>query len=131
MGIWRTALFGTAILAACRYGRGLIGQPERRPPDGLSAVFATREQADLAIEHLVQQHRVDRSFIFVQPVGEQNSVGTEASGGDHASGENGSRHRSDNPLQGEIEVTVPTDRNNQAMVTRALRDAGARRIATL
>jgi hypothetical protein len=60
-------------------------------------------------------------------VGEENSAGEAVSGGDHASGDAGSRDRGDARHRGAIEVTVPIG-ENVAALKRVLRDAGARRI---
>ncbi|EXS69313.1 hypothetical protein [Sphingobium sp. Ant17] len=37
--------------------------------------FATRQQAELAVERLVQEHGFERDDIFVSARGEQNSAG--------------------------------------------------------
>jgi hypothetical protein len=124
----RKALFGAAIFGAYRYVRSLVSGPAHRTHDGLSAVFSTREQADLAVERLVQEHRVDRTFIYVEPLGDRNSAGTQISGGDHASGEAGSQDRSDGSLHGAIQVTVPLGQDNKAILTNALREAGAKQV---
>jgi hypothetical protein len=47
----------------------------------IKAVFETREAADLAVEHLVQQHGVSRPDIFVQSTTDQNTAGVRPSGG--------------------------------------------------
>lgn len=49
-----------------------------------SATFKTREAADLAIEHLVQQHGISRADNFVQSKDARNTAGTMPSGGDAA-----------------------------------------------
>ena len=38
----------------------------------------TREQAELAVEHLVQEHGFERTDIFVSPEGDDNSAGETA-----------------------------------------------------
>lgn len=50
------------------------------------AVFQTREAADHAIEHLVQQHGLNRADIFAEAQGDDNTAGTRPSGGDAAKG---------------------------------------------
>jgi hypothetical protein len=125
----RTALIGAAIAGLYRYLKPRLSAPARRTYDGLSAIFPTREQADLAVEHLVQEYRVDRALIYVDPIGEANSAGTTVSGGDHASGRTGSHDRIDGSLHGAIEVTVPLGQDNEAILRRALIDAGGQHIA--
>lgn len=128
MRLLRTALLGAAIAGLYRYLKPLVRAPARRTYNGLSAIFSTREQADLAVEHLVQEYRVDRAFIYVEPVGDANSAGTLVSGGDHASGQTGSHDREDGSLHGVIEVTVPLGQDNEAILRRALVDAGGQHI---
>lgn len=92
----------------------------------IKASFATREAADLAIEHLVQQHGISRPDIFVQAAGDRNTAGTEASGSDVA---RPGGTRQDAPLEGEIEVSVDIAANQIAAVQRSLGDAGAIRVS--
>ena len=49
----------------------------------IKAVFETRREAELAVEHLVQQHDIDRDDILVGPDGDDNSVGVETNGSDN------------------------------------------------
>jgi hypothetical protein len=92
----------------------------------IRASFATREAAELAIEHLVQQYGVSRPDIFVQAVGEQNTAGTAASGGDVDRPDGA---RDDAALQGEIEVSVEITTNQIPAVQRSFGDAGATRVS--
>ncbi|MBP2548555.1 hypothetical protein J2858_001448 [Neorhizobium galegae] len=91
----------------------------------VTATFQTRAQADLAVEHLVQQHGIARPDIFVQAVGADNTTGSRPSGGD-ASHQNGPRD--DAPLSGEIEVSADIAERALDTVTRSLADAGAIRV---
>lgn len=43
------------------------------------ATFATREAADRAVEHLVQQCGIARTDVFVEPDTEANTAGTASS----------------------------------------------------
>jgi hypothetical protein len=63
----------------------------------IRCTFETREAADLAVEHLVQQHGVSRPDIFIQSAGNDNTAGSAPSSGD-ASHEDGARR--DAPLKG-------------------------------
>ncbi len=92
----------------------------------IRATFKTREAADLAIEHLVQQHGVSRPDIFVQPVASNNSAGSASSGGDV--GNNGDV-RTDAPLEGEIEVSADIAASKIAAVQRSLGDLDAMRVS--
>lgn len=90
----------------------------------IRATFETREAADIAVEHLVQQHGVSRPDIFVQPVDDANTVGTRPSGSDLGQG-----GRSDAPIRGEIEVSADIASNQYSAVQRSLGDAGALHVA--
>lgn len=91
----------------------------------IKAIFNTREAADLAIEHMVQQYGVARSDIFVQSVTDQSSAGIEPSGSDR-SHEDGTRD--DGALEGEIEVSADIAAHQLADVQRSVGDAGAIRV---
>jgi hypothetical protein len=93
----------------------------------IRATFKTREAADLAVEHLVQQHGISRPDIFIQSATDRNTAGSEPSGGD-ASHEQGAR--SDAPLEGEIEVSADITSSQVAAVRRSLGDAGAIRVSS-
>lgn len=93
----------------------------------IRATFKTREAADLAVEHLVQQYGISRPDIFIQSATDCNTAGSQPSGGD-ASHEQGAR--SDAPLEGEIEVSADIASNQIAAVQRSLGDAGAIRISS-
>jgi hypothetical protein len=88
----------------------------------IRATFETREAADLAVEHLVQQHGVSRPDIFIQSAGNDNTAGSAPSGSD-ASHEHGAR--GDAPLKGEIEVSADIASSQVAAVQRSFGDAGA------
>jgi hypothetical protein len=88
----------------------------------IRATFETREAADLAVEHLVQQHGISRPDIFVQSATDRNTAGSATSGGD-ASHDDGARR--DAPLRGEIEVSADIASSRVAAVQRSLEDAGA------
>lgn len=46
--------------------------------------FTTRRDAELAVERLVQEHGFERTDIFIEPDGQNNSAGEEIGGGDAA-----------------------------------------------
>jgi hypothetical protein len=90
---------------------------------GLAATFATREAADLAIEQLVQEHGVERLAIFVEAAGDDNTAGTQPSGGDASAV--GQPERDDGALNGLIRVTVSTAGHDPATLRTALSEVGA------
>ncbi|MFQ6163579.1 hypothetical protein ACLMJV_12925 [Sinorhizobium meliloti] len=93
----------------------------------IRATFETREAADLAVEHLVQQHGILRPDIFVQSASDRNTAGARPSGGD-ASHDGGARR--DAPLAGEIEVSADIASSQVTAVRRSLGDAGAIRVSS-
>jgi hypothetical protein len=93
----------------------------------IRATFETRAAADLAVEHLVQQHGVSRPDIFVSSVGDENTSGTTASGGDRS--HDGSA-RDDAQLHGEIELTADIAADQLSAVQRSLGDVGATRVSS-
>jgi hypothetical protein len=99
-----------------------------RPSDGISASFVSRREADLAVEHLVQEYGIERGVIFVESAGEAGTTGTHIAGGDAASGEPTTDERTDAPLEGEIRLTVAVKEDERPGVDRVLREAGAHRI---
>lgn len=92
----------------------------------IKAVFETREAADLAVEHLVQQHGIARPDIFVQSASEKNTAGSAPSGGDAS---HGGGSRGDAPLEGEIEVSADINSSMIPAVQRTFGDVGAIRVS--
>ena len=90
--------------------------------DAISATFETRRSAELAIEHLVQEHGIDRKDISVDAEGSANSSGTVRSGADAApaSGSN-----AEPKLEGAIHIRVRRDASKHGVVESALKEAGA------
>ena len=128
MGLFRLLIAGAAgyaIYKAATDETRASFREGNRTFDGLSGVFRTREEADLAVEHLVQEYGVEPSFIYVEPVSDENSSGDTVSGGDHASGDPGRGDRTDAPLHGAIGVTVPITPETLPKMRRALGEAGA------
>lgn len=84
------------------------------------ATFATREAAERAVEHLVQQCGIARADVFVEPDVEANTAGTKPSGSDAI--------RADAPLHGEIRVSADMARSDLLKAEQAFRQAGARSV---
>lgn len=126
MALLQLTILGAAAYGIYRYAtRPRPLAPGTSTYDGLAAIYRTREQADLALEHLVQEHGVSRSVIFVGPVGDQNSSGSEVSGGDASSGGPDTRVRDDAPLNGAIRLTVAATKHELALLRQTLNNAGA------
>ncbi len=97
-------------------------------PHKIIADFDTRRGAETAVEHLVQEHGIDRSAIVVRAAGTDNSSGTRRAGADAESGHAGVERHGDPELSGPIEVAVtcPEDRTNS--LQSALKKDGAMRL---
>lgn len=78
----------------------------------VKATFETRREAELAVEHLVQEHGVDRGDITVGQDGEENSVGTESGGSDVDPGYNDDDD--EGALGDVIAVSVEAEDDDQA-----------------
>jgi hypothetical protein len=90
--------------------------------------FATRREAELAVEHLVQEHGVARQEVFVHAAGSQNTAGSKISGADIESGHPGTDKQGKPELSGPIEVAVQCAQAQASAVEAALKDAGARQL---
>lgn len=86
----------------------------------LTATFSTRREAEMTVEHLVQEHGIDRTDIFITTAGDENSAGDEQGGADINAGDPSPEMRTDAPLNGA--VTVSVDLEDDAKVS-AVREA--------
>lgn len=91
------------------------------------ALFETRRDAELAVEHLVQEHGVARTDIFIRARGERNSAGVRPAGADVESGHD-YRKRGTPELGGEIEVSVDYRGSKPEVLRKTLEAAGSRSI---
>lgn len=87
----------------------------------IEKTFATRADAELAVERLVQQVGLTRTDIFVAAAGDDNSAGDTLSGGDAPVPlEVG---RDDGALEGGITVSVDVNDAGKSDAVRAALDA--------
>ncbi len=91
----------------------------------ISAAFQTREAADYAIEHLVQQHGLNRADIFAEAQGDDNTAGTKPSGGDA----NKEDAPSEPALQGAVKVSVDVAQDRADLVRATFKEMGGQEIA--
>ena len=91
----------------------------------VQARFATRRDAELAIEHLVQQHGIDRAAITVRASGEANSAGSKPSGADVESGHPGVQKDASPKLRGDVEVLVDCSDDRAEAVKKVLAELSA------
>jgi hypothetical protein len=90
----------------------------------ISAVFQTREAADYAIEHLVQQHGLNRADIFAEAQGDDNTAGTRPSGGDANKGDT----PSEPALQGAVKVSADASWDTADLVRATFQEMGGQDI---
>ena len=72
----------------------------------LKATFATRREAEMTVERLVQEYGIERTDIFVVADGDENTAGEYAARADVEPGEAAPVARDDVPLHGQINVSV-------------------------
>ncbi len=89
------------------------------------ACFDTRRDAETAVEHLVQEHGVDRSDIFIRASGQANTAGTRPAGADVESGHPGVDKHGKPKLAGAVEVSVDCHGDTSTTVKSVLEEAGA------
>ena len=93
--------------------------------------FATRRDAELAVEHLVQEHGIEPAEISIQPAGEANSAGINAAGADVESGHPGVEKRGNPELGGPIEVLVHCNEVSEHKVDEILKEVSAKHVRSL
>lgn len=78
-------------------------------PKTLTAEFDTRREAEMAVEHLTQEHDIDPAAVSIVPVTDENSAGTDIAGSDNEN--TGDKAGSDpHPaLAGRLRVSVEVD----------------------
>lgn len=91
--------------------------------------FETRREAELAVEHLVQQEGLDRASITLAPAGDRNTVGTKPDGADKSDGRAGQQARDDAPTEGAVKITVSISSEKAGAIRQALSVAKARNIS--
>lgn len=82
----------------------------------LTATFATRREAEMTIERLVQEYAIERTDIFVAADGDENTVGEQVAGSDTEGGEPTASGQEDAALAGQISVSV--DIEDEALAER-------------
>ncbi|WP_295165702.1 hypothetical protein [uncultured Brevundimonas sp.] len=85
----------------------------------VASTFATRRDAELVVERLVQTHVMERNAIQVAPEGEANTVGDRPSGGDVEGDSPSVDSRSDVPVAGRVKVVVSAETDDEEQAIRA------------
>lgn len=97
--------------------------------DTIIGRFASRRDADLAVEHLVQEHGLERTDIFVEPATAKNSAGEVKAGADAESGHPGVASEGEPVLNGAITVSIDVNDEKGDLVRTALTQAGGKLVA--
>jgi len=92
------------------------------------ATFDNRRDAELAVEHLIQERGVQRTDVFLQARGPANTAGVKAAGADVESGHPGVAKRGTPKLEGEIELSVDCHGSQPDMVVKTLQETGAKSV---
>ena len=82
----------------------------------ISALFETRREAELAVEHLVQEQEIDRDAIVIGTEGDENTAGEGIDGSDNMTVlENDEKQDGDGAaLNGGVVVSVSVDSEDDA-----------------
>jgi hypothetical protein len=92
----------------------------------IKALFPSRREVELAVEHLVQEYGMERTDIFIEPAGSENSAGEEPAGADVYREQRGERpDQFIAAYEGQLVVSVDMNDDEGEAVTQAFRDAGA------
>ena len=75
----------------------------------ISADFKSRRDAEMAVEHIVQDHGLDRNAVAVGPASNENTAGIEAARADVEDGHLKSGTEGEPALAGKVRVSVEVD----------------------
>ncbi len=75
----------------------------------ISADFKSRRDAEMAVEHIVQDHGLDRNAVEVGPASNENTAGTEAARADVEDGHPKAGTEGEPALAGRIRVSVSVE----------------------
>ena len=78
-------------------------------PRTVSAEFDTRLDAEMAVEHIVQEHGLDPQSVSILPVTQENSAGTAVAGADTEDGHRKTDTEGEPALTGRLRVAVDVD----------------------
>ena len=80
----------------------------------LTAKFDTRREAEMTVERLVQQFKIERTDVFIAAEGDENTVGVEEAGSDTEAGGPSPEDRDDAQLAGRVVVSVDIEDDSLA-----------------
>ncbi|GJD52521.1 hypothetical protein OPKNFCMD_5287 [Methylobacterium crusticola] len=75
----------------------------------ITAAFETRRDAEMAVEHLVQEYGIDRKAVTIAPVAAENSAGIRTAGADVEGGHEKTETEGQPALAGKLRVSADVD----------------------
>lgn len=87
--------------------------------------FHTRHDAELAVEHVVQDCGVPRGDVFIRPEGAANTAGTRPAGAEAAP-----TPEAYQKLEGSLEVSLDFHGDDPERIAAALKSTGAKVVRT-
>lgn len=78
-------------------------------PRTLAAEFETRRDAEMTVEHLVQEYKLDRGAVTIVSASAHNSAGTKVAGSDTEGGYEKGGTDAEPKLSGKLRVSVECD----------------------
>ncbi len=90
----------------------------------ITSRFRSRRDAETAVEHLVQEHGIDRAAVRILPASEANSAGVEAAGADLEDGRAKAGTDGEPALAGEIAVSATVEADRAEAVIASFKDYG-------
>jgi hypothetical protein len=85
----------------------------------LIAKFDTRREAEMTVERLVQQFKIQRTDVFIAAEGDENTAGVEEDGSDTEAGSPSPESRDDAKLAGRVVVSVDLEDDDLADEVRS------------
>lgn len=95
----------------------------------VSGNFATRRDAEMTVERLVQEQGIDRTDIFIASASTENSAGIKKEGADAKRTPLDADRDSEPALTGLIEVSVEIEDSDIDVVCASFREFGADNIS--
>lgn len=85
----------------------------------LNAKSDTRREAEMTVERLVQQFKMERTDVFIAADGNENTVGIDEAGSDTEAGGPSPENRDDAQLVARVIVSVDIENDNLADEVRS------------
>jgi hypothetical protein len=95
----------------------------------ITADFKSRRDAEMAVEHIVQEHDLDRKAVSIGPASSENTSGTEAARADVEDGHLKSDTDGEPALRGKVRVSVQVDDANADKVMDSIETFHGEKVA--